>query len=604
MVTSAVIVGRYGAAAEIELSFGYADLHPVTGKPLREWVRDLPSRRWDGTRKVWIVDTESMPPGTLKKAGFTVVDAHGRPVKRTRVAERSAPLPTSVDVPEWFGLCLDPYQRDAALAAVSEGRTLLADAPGLGKTRQALAALAILAPRRALILHPPVVSTHWLREVEASGIAPAHLTSERNRPVGRGAHTHDNSMPGGEPTCVAIRAGRKLPELPDRGVVLVADSLVAARKQLLDALTDWAPDAVVYDEAHRARTWTSKRSRAARQLAAVAPRGRVIALTGTPMLKDPDGLVPILAMTGHLDTVFGGRAAFLARYTRRNRYKAVVARKAAMPELGEKLRSVWVRRSKDEVMADLPPKRRSTMVVDVDRTRFNAAHAEVQAHIDEWLDECGGYPDSDDIRRWCGSNVGLISTLRVAAGVSKAPAAAEYVEQWTRTQPDRPLVVWAHHREVVAEIVASLPESVPFGVIQGGVSASKQAELVDAFQAGELAALICSITAAGVGITLTRSSDALFVETDWTPALVAQAEDRIHRIGQVNHVIITTMVAEGTLDGHVHSVLNRKAELLDVVVPGDNRVGADAGGVSSAELLRSMVLHRMAEREAELSHLV
>ncbi len=107
-------------------------------------------------------------------------------------------------------------------------------------------------------------------------------------------------------------------------------------------------------------------------------------------------------------------------------------------------------------------------------------------------------------------------------------------------------------------------------MIAGGTPTDQRSRIVDAFQAGKIPVLVGSITAAGVGITLTRSSDVLFTETDWTPGVVSQAEDRCHRKGQQNHVIVTTIVAPGTLDEPIQTVLAHKARVLDAVMPGDD----------------------------------
>jgi SWI/SNF-related matrix-associated actin-dependent regulator 1 of chromatin subfamily A len=102
----------------------------------------------------------------------------------------------------------------------------------------------------------------------------------------------------------------------------------------------------------------------------------------------------------------------------------------------------------------------------------------------------------------------------------------------------------------------------------------RQNRLVGDFQAGKIPELVCSISAAGVGITLTKASDMLFVETDWTPALITQAEDRCHRIGQENHVVCTTLIASRTLDEHIQSVLRKKALVLDAVMAGGDHAVA------------------------------
>jgi SWI/SNF-related matrix-associated actin-dependent regulator 1 of chromatin subfamily A len=123
--------------------------------------------------------------------------------------------------------------------------------------------------------------------------------------------------------------------------------------------------------------------------------------------------------------------------------------------------------------------------------------------------------------------------------------------------------------------------------------------LVDDFQAGKIPVLVCSISAAGVGITLTKASDMLFVETDWTPALITQAEDRCHRIGQEKHVICTTLIASGTLDEHIQSVLRKKAQILDAVMAGgDHAVAVDLRGetTEAASTLFEIVKECVAKR--------
>ena len=485
-------------------------------------------------------------------------------------------------------------------------------------TRQLLAVAAGLAPGRVLILCPPVVLTHWQRETEESGLlrhvaetgsseAPGAIlappTTRWPTTSGDGRSMSDPPPPradrirGEEDTecrtgeIVVIRPGRKEPKLPDRGVVIVPDTLVAARRKLLARLWVWRPELIVFDEAHRAKTWDSKRSVAARTLAG-GTVGPVLVSTGTPMFAQPAEMVPLLDMTGQLGPVFGGRAAFVDRYLRLNRYRQLVARPERLPELRAKLDGgVWVRRTKADVLRDLPPKSRRALVVDVDRSGFDVAHAEVAAAASRWLADYHAsvqtLPSDEEILGWCRGNLGFVSSLRRAAGLCKVPAASEYICEWVQANTvadaetgalrcERPLVVWTHHREVTAAMANTVPAALVkaglgrAAVIAGGTPANARSRIIDAFQAGEIPVLVGSITAAGVGITLTRSSDVLFTETDWTPGVVSQAEDRCHRKGQQNHVTVTTIVAPGTLDEPIQAVLAHKARVLDAVMPGDD----------------------------------
>jgi len=464
------------------------------------------------------------------------------------------------DVPDWFGLDLYGYQRTGAIAAAA-GLAQLGDEPGLGKTRTALAAAAIRGVERLLVVSPPVMLSGWEREATLS------------RAAGVGGR-----LPGAE--VVVITPRRKEPDLPRRGVVIVSDSLLASREALAKRIRLWAPDGLIVDEVHRLKTWDSARGRVVRAVAEAVGDGPRLAISGTPLFANPVELASTLAITGQLDPVFGGMGRFCAAFARQNKYKAWVARKRELPRLRSMLdQYVWVRRHKEDVLTDLPAKSRREMVVDVDLSGFRAAHREVTEVVEGWVEEFlsahGRLPEAADIAEYARDSIGLTSQLRKAAGLAKVDAATEYIVDWVasnettldeqgRTVYDRPLVVWTHHRVVSTAMAEAVPDAVGGArVIMGGISKAEQASIVDDFQAGLVPVLVASITAAGVGITLTRSSDALFVETDWTPALVLQAEDRTHRVTQTRPVTLTTMVAPGTLDEQVQKVLAAKAKVLE-----------------------------------------
>lgn len=498
------------------------------------------------------------------------------------------------DVPDWFGLDLYGYQRAGAIAAAG-GHRLVADEQGLGKSRQALAAQAIADTGRLVIVSPPVMLTQWEREATASGVAG----------IGR---TKDAQV-------VAVSARRKEPELPDSGVVVVADSVLAARPALSRRIQNWAPQGLIVDEAHRHKTWDSMRGRQIRELAE-ATDGLCLAVTGTPMFANPVELANVLAITGQLDPIFGGMGRFSAAFARQNKFKGWVARKNQLPKLRRILNEqVWVRRTKDQVLPDLPSKSRRELVVDVDLAGFRAAHREVAQTIGDWLDEFydehGHWPREFNVDAYARDSIGLTSRLRMAAGLAKVTAATDYITDWVestststdeqgRTVYDRPLIVWTHHRLVSDEMAKAVPAKVGGAkTIMGGISKQAQASIVDDFQAGLVPVLVASITAAGVGITLTRSCDLLFVETDWTPALVVQAEDRAHRISQERPVTVTTMVAPGTLDERVQLVLTKKARILAPVLGDGQNVAVseqDDEATAPSEIIAEIAHDLIAKR--------
>lgn len=696
---------------EVVLTFDRGDTHPKTGEPIQEWVRGLPGRYWDSSRKHWVVKSfGENPDRTVREAGFTVnmtpeglhpslSDAFGldelyepvvmasserpqialvRPrlagwgetkerlpfgarwdketqrfevrlidlvvtadkkrqvlggleylkdteTKALKAALVESPVDDSVasaaaatalstglnmtettsamvdalvsevgEIPDWFGLDLYPFQRLGALAAAA-GRGLLADSPGLGKTRQALAAAALKDAQRTVIIVPPVVVTHWGREVEESGL-PANCNG----------------------SVAVFSARRKAPEIPKTGVVVVPDSLLVSRPALVEEIVAWSPDFFIYDEAHRARNWSSARSKMAQELTDRLDDAAKVCISGTPLFAQPHELAPILVMTGHLDPVFGGFSNFLETFSRQNSFKQWVARKRMLPALKQTLdEHVWVRRLKADVLKDLPKKIRQATYVDVDMKGYIAAHNEVADKIAEWLvafrkeSEDGAWPTNAQQEKWARQQIGIISPLRKAAGVSKVPYALDVIGDWVNSnrlsEPaedgslyDRPLLIWAHHHEVVTALRAGIAKaakdvSVSVEVLDGSTSEVNRASIVDRFQAGKVGVLIASITAAGVGITLTRGSDMIFVETDWTPALVSQAEDRQLRIGQTQPVICRTLIAQGTLDERVQKVLLTKAETLNEVMGGTEASVAVAATEDDLQGPADVVLSLMPE---------
>jgi hypothetical protein len=588
-----------------------ADLASVTGLPVPAHVREL-ALELHAARIVGGADAATAALSAELARATHIDDVRGT---------ADALIATLGDVPGWFGFDLFGYQAAGALA-VAAGHAYLVDEPGLGKTAQGLAAAAVRGCQRVVVICPPVVNTNWARETDRSHLvehmAPALAVVQGNGPqsppaaaLPLSAHSlpsFDQNVKHATPErIVRIVAGRKEPELPRQGVVIVSDSLLAARPALLERIVRWAPDGVLVDEVHRAKTFESARSAASRTVATAVGAGLRVPITGTPVFSSPADIAAALAISGHLDTVFGGLSAFLDRYCVQNFFGAWVARSdEAMAELRGVLEArVWTRRTKADVLPDLPPKFRSGVFLDVDLAGFRAAHADVEAKVEEWLDQFqdregrlpfGPEPGDGDpagagtseVETWARGAVGLISPLRRAAGLAKVEPAVErireHVEATTERGPGgrpvytRPLVVWVHHRDVGDAMAAAVPQvAARTEVIRGGTSADQRGRIVDAFQAGLVPVLVASISAAGVGITLTAGCDALFVETDWVVSAITQAEDRQDRISQTRPVQVTTLIAVGTLDERIQGVLQKKTVLLDQLLPGGDNAPAIAG---------------------------
>lgn len=467
-----------------------------------------------------------------------------------------------------------PYQLHGACRAAWDGHTLIADEPGLGKTIQALLAARMMNAHRILIICPPILITNWEKETRRTGNAE-HINGE----------------------IITITAGTKNPDtLPDTGYVIVSDAIVSTRRTIDPLLDSWGADLLIVDEAHRFKTPTTRRTKAVTRVAKTT--SQQILLTGTPIVSSPLDVLPLLRILGKLETIAPSGRAFIDEYTIPAPWKGGrLPIKAKLPHLHQMLEDyVWTRRTKSDVLTDLPVKLRTVHHVTPDGTGIRDAYADVTEKIDTWLTKHPA-PSEDDISELVGDALPFVSQLRRATGLAKIPAAIDWIGTHLDGAPGQPLIVWTIHRDVTTALVDQLTAERPgtaVRVLDGGTGHDARAEAVEAFQDGRVDVLVAQIVAAGVGLTLTRGSTALFAETDWTPANVVQAEDRQHRIGQTRPVQVTTLIAEGTLDARIHAVLGRTIDVLDDLTPGsDHTVTA---GTTDATGPRDILRHLITDR--------
>ena len=109
---------------------------------------------------------------------------------------------------------------------------------------------------------------------------------------------------------------------------------------------------------------------------------------------------------------------------------------------------------------------------------------------------------------------------------------------------------------------------MPTLFLHGKVGAKRRTEMVDAFQSGQAPVLLLSLKAGGVGLNLTRATHVVHYDRWWNPAVEDQATDRAHRIGQDRPVQVHRLIAEGTLEDHIASLIERKRSLAETVVGG------------------------------------
>ncbi len=238
------------------------------------------------------------------------------------------------------------------------------------------------------------------------------------------------------------------------------------------------------------------------------------------------------------------------------------------------------RRSKEDVLPELPPKRYCRLDVEIDqesRLRYEAA-------LKEGAEEFRVFGET---RKLTPSIFTILNALRQIAGQAKVPFALEWLRSAIRDH-DKPCLVFCHHLPVIDRIADGLRASgISVATLDGRTPNENRQRAVDVFQAGEADAFVATPAAGGVGLTLTRAHDVVFVERQWAPAIEDQGADRAHRIGQTGSVTVWFLVSDTSIDQKLQKVVEQKRELVDRVL-----------GVGETEVLSDLVdeLRRVVEK--------
>ena len=312
------------------------------------------------------------------------------------------------------------------------------------------------------------------------------------------------------------------------------------------------------DESHYVKNPGARRTKAAIRLAERLPDGALrLALTGTPILNRPDELVSQLRALGRLREFGSG-----ARLSRRFRAASSDDR------LHWNLRAhCYVRRTKEQVLPQLPAKRHDTVPVLLSNEHeYRLAERDVVA----WLQTLPldlRTLDAKVAAALRAEQLVRLNNLRQLAVRGKLPTALAWISDFLAS--GEPLVVFAEHVATQHAVLERFPDAEH---ILGADSTANRQRAVDAFQREDGPQLIvCSMKAASQGITLTRASNVAFLELDWTPARHDQAEDRLHRIGQESAVSAWYLLAPNTIDETMAELLERKRSLIDAVTDGQVR---------------------------------
>ena len=419
--------------------------------------------------------------------------------------------------PTTFNGKLTAFQEEGLGFLLRTDRGLLADEMGLGKTVQALAMLSETGAYPALVVAPPHLMRNWQNEIE--------------RFV---------KKPDGSPLTVHMIKGLKPYALPQADIYLMHYLLLRGWKE---ALPDAQIPTVIFDEIQELRHSGTEKYSAASLVAENAQR--VIGLSGTPIYNRGAEIWNVINI---LDYHFLGDYESFTREWCYGYGNQIVAK----PELlGAKLKEegMMIRRTKQDVLKDLPPKRRLVMPVDSDDAVYRRLMQPVRETILQWKNS----PEAGGSQRalW---EMEIERGERQATGIAKAPYVAQFVR--ALLDADEKVLLFAHHHEVMDIYQKELHGFSP-AFITGRETPAMKERSVERFMTGRTN-LCCISLRAAAGLNLQRATCVVFGELDWSPAVHSQAEDRAHRMGQTDSILCYYLVSSEGSDQDMQDALGLK----------------------------------------------
>lgn len=450
---------------------------------------------------------------------------------------------------------LFPFQNEGVRHLQKFAGTILADEPGLGKTAQAITAMELTLKDchpdfySGIIICPPFLALNWVREF-------------------------DRWAPKAKVQRLAKRSD-KFESHKSVDYIIVPDSLIIDRKiqgQILNSSFHWG----IIDEAHRYKNHGSKRTEALfGKFERAIFSGPSIAnqclrkslLTGSPIPNRPIEIWPLLFGISPAAIDFKNYYEFATVYcdARQTKYGLDVSGSSNESELFDRLSRIMLRRTKREVMPQLPSRTKTALMIEPDRLEVKALDYEKKIKKD--LSARDHITIHDEWAKTENMILGLFAEERRQLSIFKAIRAIEWATNFLEANADQKLLIFAWHKDAVHAIAAGLeaPE------ITGKTSMTKRQEIVDKFQNNiETRVIVANIQTLGVGFTLTKAQTVLFAEFSWVPGENEQAIDRCHRIGQDLPVTAHFLIYENSLDEYAFDVQKDKQKTIDKILGGKN----------------------------------
>lgn len=463
-----------------------------------------------------------------------VVDEKGKSKKLKIHHDFSEDLPFSFDsLPSKLRNNLFDFQKTGIQFGIErKGRVLIADEMGIGKTIQAIGiAYHFKSDWPLLIICPSSLKLNWKNEI----MKWIELKANEIQVLSQG----DGDL------------------LTKEQKVLICsyDLAVRAYSKLIDLNINF----IICDESHYLKNHKTQRYKFISGL--IKKSKRLLCLSGTPIFARPDEIFTVISSIR--PDMYVSSSLFNSRYCEVDsnlRFPKITGSKNTK-ELNFLLENFMIRRLKKDVLSQLPEKTRQRIELEPDQSIVKVIKVLLKKDrekLESSTDDISGFDLEIN-----GEERNLYIKAYSLTGTSKIKSVISYIEYLI--DEDQKFLLFAHHSEVLNAIEDYVKGKVKSNYIRidGTTKSSKRQEYVDAFQTNpNIRVAILSITACATGLTLTEASIVVFAELYFTPAIMIQAEDRAHRIGQKNNVQIKYLVANGTLDEQIYDNLNRKLSVV------------------------------------------
>lgn len=445
-----------------------------------------------------------------------------------------------------------PYQREGIIYGLDKKRLIIGDEPGLGKTLQSIGIVDTANAYPCLVICPSSLKINWQREFEKF--------------TEKSALVLDNSVRTTWPYLLKMGMHHvAVVNYESLRKYFVWDIKAGKSFRLKDVV--FCPQirmfkSVIIDESHRVKDPSAQQTIFTKGI--TTGKEWIILLSGTPVVNRPEDLVAQLSIMGRLQE-FGGRTKFMADYCTDPKNKKAEPAVPLSVLSNQLYANCMIRREKAKVLPQLPDKTRVDLYVDISNApEYNLAAANLASYLQQYT-ECTDW----EIRRKMRMEALVrFMTLRRLATLGKVAQAVDFIR--TFLESGKKLIVFCSLHEVVDGLVKAFPGAV---TVTGRDSAVEKQAAVDSFQNNaETMLIICSIKAAGVGLTLTASSSVAFLELPWTYCDCCQCEDRAHRIGQKDNVTCYYLLAGGTMDNVVYRLIQDKKNTAAQIMNSDDGI--------------------------------